>query len=70
MNYAIEMCSGAMRYIPSFRKIGSGIQKLIERDTQAHRQHGDSISLLSCYQNEERYAVTSGVTHVMPRFTT
>jgi hypothetical protein len=29
MNYAIEMGSGAMIYIPSFIKIGSAIQKLI-----------------------------------------
>jgi hypothetical protein len=38
------MGSGAMIYIPSFVKIGSGIQKLIRGDT--HRQHGDLISLL------------------------
>jgi hypothetical protein len=29
MRYAVEMASGAMIYIPSFMKIGSGIQKLI-----------------------------------------
>jgi hypothetical protein len=29
MKYAIEMGSGAMPYIPSFIKIGSGIRKLI-----------------------------------------
>jgi hypothetical protein len=29
MKYAIEMASGAMIYIPSFIKIGLGIQKLI-----------------------------------------
>jgi hypothetical protein len=29
MKYAVEMGSGAMIYIPSFIKIGSGIQKLI-----------------------------------------
>jgi hypothetical protein len=38
------MGSGAMMYIPSVVKIGSGIEKLIRRDT--HRQHGDLISLL------------------------
>jgi hypothetical protein len=27
MKYAVEMASGAMIYIPSFIKIGSGIQK-------------------------------------------
>jgi hypothetical protein len=35
MKYDIEMGSGAMIYVPSFIKIGSGIQKLIEGDTQA-----------------------------------
>jgi hypothetical protein len=29
MKYAVEMGSGAMIYIPSFIKVGSGIQKLI-----------------------------------------
>jgi hypothetical protein len=29
MEYAVEMSSGSMIYIPSFIKIGSGIQKLI-----------------------------------------
>jgi hypothetical protein len=29
MKYAVEMGSGAMIYIPSFIKSGSGIQKLI-----------------------------------------
>jgi hypothetical protein len=28
-NYAVEMGSGALIYVPSFIKIGSGIQKLI-----------------------------------------
>jgi hypothetical protein len=36
MKYAVEMGSGAMIYIPSFIKTGSGIQKLIARDTQTH----------------------------------
>jgi hypothetical protein len=40
MKYAVEMGSGAMIYIPSFRRTGSGIQKLVG-DTQAHRQEGD-----------------------------
>jgi hypothetical protein len=30
MNYAVEMDSGAMIYIPSFIMIGSAIQKLIK----------------------------------------
>jgi hypothetical protein len=32
MKYATEMSSGAITYIPSFRKIGSGVQKLIRGD--------------------------------------
>jgi hypothetical protein len=32
MKYTVEMGSGAMIYIPSFIKIGSGIQKLIRGD--------------------------------------
>jgi hypothetical protein len=50
MKYAVEIGSGAMIYIPSFMKIGSGIQKLIGR---IHRQRGDHISLLSFLQNKE-----------------
>jgi hypothetical protein len=34
MKYAVEMGSGAMIYIPSFMKIGSGIQRFIVGDTQ------------------------------------
>jgi hypothetical protein len=30
MKYAVEMGSGVMIYIPSFMKIGSAIQKLME----------------------------------------
>jgi hypothetical protein len=52
MRHAVEMGSGAMVYIPSIIKIGSGIQKLI-RGIQRHRQHGDLISLLSFFQNKE-----------------
>jgi hypothetical protein len=46
MNYAVKMSSGSMIYIPRFRKIGSGIQKLLGGDIQAYRQQGDLISLL------------------------
>jgi hypothetical protein len=38
------MSSGAVKYVPSFIKIGSGIQKLIGGYT--HRQQRDLISLL------------------------
>jgi hypothetical protein len=53
MKYAVEMDSGAMTYIPCFIKIGSGIQKLMEEDSQTCRQHGDRISILSYFQNKE-----------------
>jgi hypothetical protein len=33
MNYVVEMGSGAMIYIPSLMKIGSGIQSLLRGDT-------------------------------------
>jgi hypothetical protein len=36
MNYTVEMSSGAMIYVPSFIKTGSGTQKLIGGDTQTH----------------------------------
>jgi hypothetical protein len=46
MNYAVEMGSFAVIYILSFVKTGSGSQKLIDGDSQTHRQDGDRISLL------------------------
>jgi hypothetical protein len=33
MKYPVEMGSGAMIYIPSFMKIGLGVQQLIRGDT-------------------------------------
>jgi hypothetical protein len=43
-----------MIYIPSFIKIGSGIQRLLGgTDTKAHRQQGDLISLLLFFQNKQ-----------------
>jgi hypothetical protein len=47
--YATEMGSSVMIYIPSFIKIGSGIQKLI--GGYRHRQHGDLISVLPIFRN-------------------
>jgi hypothetical protein len=41
MKYAVEMGSGAMIYVPSFIKIGSGIQKLI----RGIHGHTDSIEI-------------------------
>jgi hypothetical protein len=43
MKYDVEMGPGAMIYIPSFIKIGSGIQKLIWID---NRDTDNLISLL------------------------
>jgi hypothetical protein len=50
MKYAVEMGSRATKYIPSFIKIGSGIQKMI--GGWLHRQHDDDISLLLFLQNK------------------
>jgi hypothetical protein len=47
MKYADEMGSGAAVYIPSFKTVDSGVQKLIRG---IHRQHGDIISLLLFFQ--------------------
>jgi hypothetical protein len=45
MKYAVEIASDAMIYIPSFTKIGSGIQKLIKGiDIRT-----DSIEFASAY---------------------
>jgi hypothetical protein len=51
MKYGVQMGSGAMiyLYIPSFKKIDSGIQNLIGGNTKTHRQRGDHISLLSSF---------------------
>jgi hypothetical protein len=45
MKYAVEMDSGVMIYIPSFIKIGSGIQRL-RGDTQTHRLMGGIYEVL------------------------
>jgi hypothetical protein len=37
MKYAVEMSSGVMIYIPSFIKIGSGVQKLMGGGWSIHR---------------------------------
>jgi hypothetical protein len=42
MKYAVEMGSGAMMYVPSFIKIGSGIQKLMGGGGYT-RRHTDSM---------------------------
>jgi hypothetical protein len=52
------MGPGAMIHIPSFIKIGSGIQKLkwgihIQTHTHTLRQQGDIISIFLFFQNKE-----------------
>jgi hypothetical protein len=55
MKYTIEMGSGPMMYIPSFMKIGSAIQKMIERDAQtAWSAHKPTF----IFQNKERMTPT------------
>jgi hypothetical protein len=50
MNYAIEMTSGSMTYMPSF---GSGVQKLLEEDyTQSKVIR--IMCLLLFYQRKKR----------------
>jgi hypothetical protein len=44
VNYAIEMGSWALTYVPSIINIGSGIQKLLRE--YMHGQEGDLLSLL------------------------
>jgi hypothetical protein len=47
MNYAVDLATDDMMHIPSFIKLGSGIQKLIGGvHKHTGRQHGDTISLL------------------------
>jgi hypothetical protein len=53
MKYAVEMGSGAMIYILSFKKIGSATRNVDKEDTQTHRHHGDLISLLLFFQEKE-----------------
>jgi hypothetical protein len=52
VKHAVELGSGAMAYVPSLLKIGSGIQKLLKGDTETHMQHGDCVSLLLLLQNK------------------
>jgi hypothetical protein len=48
------MGPGALVYVPSFIKIGSGTQKIDGAGgNQTHRQHGELISLLLFFQNKE-----------------
>jgi hypothetical protein len=47
------MGSDAMICIPGFIEIGSEFQKLMGGRIYRHRQHGDRISLLSCFEYKE-----------------
>jgi hypothetical protein len=38
MKYALEIGSGAMIHIPSFIKIGSGIENLVRGDSQIYME--------------------------------
>jgi hypothetical protein len=66
MRYAVEMGSGTMICMPTFIKIGSGLQTLIWGDTQIHRQYGDHINLLLFLQNKES-TLKSTKTENVPR---
>jgi hypothetical protein len=45
MKYAVEMGSGAMIYIPSFIKIGSGISKLMVGVGEGIHRHTDRMEI-------------------------
>jgi hypothetical protein len=54
MKSAVDMGSGVMIYIPSFIKIGLGIQKLLRggyTDTQTGRRSGKTLFIF--FQNKE-----------------
>jgi hypothetical protein len=54
MNYAVEVASGDMVYIPRFIRIISGIRKLLAWDTHklTGREQGDPISSLLHFENK------------------
>jgi hypothetical protein len=53
-NKAVEMSSGAVTYVPSFIKIGSGVQKLIGGYTDTHTQTATwSYKSTLFFQNKE-----------------
>jgi hypothetical protein len=53
MNYASEMGSSVMMYVPGCIKIRLGVRKLLMRDTKTHRQYGDRINLLAFLRSKE-----------------
>jgi hypothetical protein len=64
MKFAVEIGSVAMTYIPSFIKIGRGIQKLIERDSQTHRGYSGLTSPLLFFQNKESRLKRTHYVHI------
>jgi hypothetical protein len=50
VEFAVEMDTGVMMYIPSFIKTGSTFEKLIR---EIHREHDDRQRLLLFIQNKE-----------------
>jgi hypothetical protein len=52
MKHAVEMCSVAIIYIPSFIKIISGIQKLIW-GIHRHTDNTEIVYVLFLFQNKE-----------------
>jgi hypothetical protein len=53
MKHDTEMGSVSMIHIPSFIRAGSAIQKSRERNIQIYKQHGDLISMILIFKNEE-----------------
>jgi hypothetical protein len=65
MNHAVDMVTGGMTYIPSFIKIISSFQKLLEGDS--HTQKGDLTSILLFFQNKERKLNICSETFILSR---
>jgi hypothetical protein len=54
MKFVVEMALGDMIYIPSFKKISTGVRKLLrgmQTQKQSLTQHGELISLVLFFQN-------------------
>jgi hypothetical protein len=66
MMNASETDPGAMIYIPSFIKIGSGIQ-VDKGDSQTHREHGNNTTLLIFFfpNNESRLKISVKTVYIL-----
>jgi hypothetical protein len=69
----VEVGSGAMTYIPSFIKTGSGIQKLIPGTLDTHTHRGHRINLLSLFYKIkvglcDLHPICASVYHPIPNF--